>query len=69
LPAETTIDPAVPAVNLKSWILDIDSAVTGTESVPIDKVEELSVDLAERAYRFFRYAVTSDFLTLFQAPS
>jgi uncharacterized protein (TIGR04255 family) len=69
LPAEATIDPGVPSVNVKSWILDIDSAITGTESVPIDKVEELSVDLAERAYRFFRYAVTSDFLTLFQASS
>jgi uncharacterized protein (TIGR04255 family) len=67
LPAGTTIDPTVPATNLKSWILDIDSAVTGNDAVPIDKVEELSADLAERAYRFFRYAVTREFLTVFEA--
>jgi uncharacterized protein (TIGR04255 family) len=67
LPAGTTIDPAVPATNLRSWILDIDSAVTGANAIPIDKIEELSSDLAERAYRFFRYSVTSDFLTLFEA--
>jgi uncharacterized protein (TIGR04255 family) len=67
LPAGTTIDPAVPATNLKSWILDIDSAVTGPDAVPVDKIEELSSDLAERAYRFFRYTVTNDFLTLFEA--
>jgi uncharacterized protein (TIGR04255 family) len=68
LPADTTIDPTVPATTLPSWILDIDSAVSGTEVVTIDRISHLTTDLAERAYRFFRYAVNRDFLKLFEAP-
>jgi len=68
LPAGTTIDPAVPATNLKSWILDIDSAVNEASAIPVGGVKELSEDLAARAYRFFRYAVTYDFLRAFEAP-
>lgn len=68
LPADTTIDLAIPATNLPSWILDIDSAVTGSDVVAADNIGELSTDLAERAYRFFRYAVNRDFLKVFEAP-
>lgn len=68
LPAGTTIDLAVPATDLKSWILDIDSSITGSDVVDAQKVGELAADLAERAYRFFRYAVNRDFLKRFEAP-
>lgn len=68
LPADTTIDLAVPATSLPSWILDIDSAVSGAGVVTADKITDLAADLAERAYRFFRFAVTRDFLKVFEAP-
>jgi len=66
LPAGATIDLAVPATNLPSWILDIDSAVNGGDVVTVDKIGYLATDLAERAYRFFRYAVSRDFLRVFE---
>lgn len=68
LPAGTTIDLAIPATNLPSWILDIDSAVTGSDVVAADRIGDLAADLADRAYRFFRYAVNRDFLKVFEAP-
>jgi uncharacterized protein (TIGR04255 family) len=68
LPAGTTIDLAVPATSLPSWILDIDSAVSGADVVVADKIDDLAADLVERAYRFFRYAVNRDFLKVFEAP-
>jgi uncharacterized protein (TIGR04255 family) len=68
LPAGTTIDLAVPATSLPSWTLDIDSAVSGPGVVAADKISDLATDLAERAYRFFRYAVNRDFLRVFEAP-
>jgi uncharacterized protein (TIGR04255 family) len=68
LPAGTTIDLAVPTTPLRSWILDIDSAVSGGDVVTADKISYLAKDLAECAYRFFRYAVSRDFLRVFEAP-
>ena len=68
LPAGTTIDLAVPATGLPSWILDIDSAVSGADAVVADKISDLATDLAERAYRVFRFAVNRDFLKVFEAP-
>jgi uncharacterized protein (TIGR04255 family) len=67
LPAGTTIDPAVPATPLKSWILDIDSALTGADAIQADDIEDSSWQLAERAYRFFRYIVTTEFIETFKA--
>jgi uncharacterized protein (TIGR04255 family) len=68
LPAGATIDLAVPATNLPSWILDIDSAVSGGDVVTADRISYLATDLAKCAYRYFRYAVNSDFLRVFEAP-
>lgn len=68
LPADATIDLAVPATGLPSWILDIDSAISGADVVVADKISSLAADLAERAYRFFRYAVNRDFLKAFEGP-
>ncbi len=68
LPAGLTIDPTVSPADMKSWILDIDSAMNEASAIPIDSIEELSEDLAARAYRFFRYAVSYDFLRAFEAP-
>lgn len=62
----TTIDPGLlPAINVPSWILDIDvhSAVQRSFSA-----EELSSDfarLSERAYALFRYSMTDDALRFF----
>jgi hypothetical protein len=69
LPAGTTIDlGAIPPTHLPSWILDIDSAVSGSDVVVADKISDLAASLAERAYRVFRYAVNRDFLKAFEAP-
>ena len=70
LPANTTFDPAaIPPINARSWILDIDSAINAVSHVQDNSISALAKDLAERAYRYFRYTVNSDFLEIFGSRS
>ena len=67
LPANTSVDPAVvPAHDYPTWLLDMDSfrefapgSQQGTDM--FEDVRELGL----RAYQFFRWAVTEDFLVAF----
>jgi len=66
LPAGTSIDNVKPAYSYPTWILDMDSFTefgAGTKD-GTDIYEDVR-ELALRAYQFFRWAVTEEFLTSF----
>ncbi|TVR84678.1 MAG: TIGR04255 family protein [Rhodospirillales bacterium] len=69
LPAGATHDPDMaPPVNARSWMLDIDSFTTNELASDEFHPDELigKVDMmANRAYAFFRWSVTPEFLTRF----
>lgn len=65
LPANATIDPSIPGVPTPSWILDLDSY---SEKILIFETGGLikAIDeLSKFGYRFFRWAVTEEFITKF----
>ncbi|AGZ54229.1 TIGR04255 family protein [Mycobacterium kansasii] len=66
LPANTSIDNAVPAYDYPTWLLDMDSfrEFTPGSQQGADIFEDVRA-LALRAYQFFRWAVTEDFLVAF----
>jgi uncharacterized protein (TIGR04255 family) len=66
LPANATIDSAVPAFDYPTWMLDMDSfrEFTPGSQKGADIFEDVRA-LALRAYQFFRWAVTDDFLVAF----
>jgi uncharacterized protein (TIGR04255 family) len=58
LPPGATLDPTlVPAVGT-SWMLDLDVFSSGPDDFDPDRIATLGRRYAERAYRFFRWAVT-----------
>ncbi|NYI80629.1 TIGR04255 family protein [Nocardioides panzhihuensis] len=63
-PGETFL-PSVPALDRHSWLLDLDSFRSFEQ--PTKGVDAVGVarDLGEAAYRFFRWAVTKEFLQHF----
>lgn len=66
MPPGGTFDPSLPALTAKSWVLDIDAFYANQEIHSTAKeIERHSHRLASRAYSFFRWAVTEDFLTHF----
>ena len=69
LPPEATIDLAITPVHTSSWILDIDSFVSDNLGASGAATEDQMVHLASRAYRFFRYSVSDEFLDLFQGAA
>jgi uncharacterized protein (TIGR04255 family) len=68
MPPGATLDPTIAAAVGRSWTLDIDVSIT-TQSADFDPetLRAKGEDLASRAYRFFRWSVTDDFLLLFGA--
>lgn len=63
------LDPSVPPVELASWVLDIDAFRHAEIEFDHDAVAEQVRDMSVRAYRFFRWAVTSAFLDRFGRDS
>ena len=61
LPAGASLDPSVPPVKSTSWVLDLDAAV---ENIDFDRAELMSraVTFGDVIYRYYRWAVTSEFL-------
>lgn len=65
LPPGDTIDPlAVPPMQTVSWLLDIDAFRMVSPRSAVD-VPEVLGEIRQSAYRFFRWAVTDEFLTYF----
>lgn len=63
LPPQTTFDPSVEPSEARSWVLDLDVYTTQQEPFDPDALAARSEAQCERVYRFFRWAVTSEFLT------
>lgn len=66
LPPGGTIDPTLTPEPSRSWIMDIDAFHEQQEIPPTEEdIRATVIALASRAYTFFRWAVTPDFLTYF----
>lgn len=67
LPAGDTYDPfTLPPYPLTSWVLDLDSFRDfGSPQLVSSEVPDIVEDLGRAAYRYFRWAVTDDFLRFF----
>lgn len=67
LPKGATIDPVIPPVDVKSWLLDLDAS--SEARIPLDPVHSVAkaTELASLAYAYFRWAVKPEFLDHFGA--
>jgi len=65
LPAGATLDPAMPSVQERSWVLDIDCYRETLMDFDAQTLTNELDRLSKRAYRFFRWAVTPDGLEMF----
>ena len=62
LPANSTFDPAIPAISEVSWVLDLDMSTTAPEDFSASALARRAQVFAEHIYRFFLWAVTDEFL-------
>jgi uncharacterized protein (TIGR04255 family) len=62
LPPNVSIDPNIEAVPEPSFLLDIDAAVDVPDDFTAERVMAAAALCAGRAYGFFRWAVTPEFL-------
>jgi uncharacterized protein (TIGR04255 family) len=65
LPAQATLDPALAPAEQRAWILDIDAFTRGRERFERARLVAKAEFLAQRVYRFFRWAVQDEFLRAF----
>lgn len=65
LPPGAVLDPTLAPVPETTWVLDLDAFRMGRNAVDPDEVDQHVQQLAERAYRYFRWVVTEEFLTRF----
>ncbi|MEU2163311.1 TIGR04255 family protein [Streptomyces sp. NPDC019208] len=63
MPPNSGFDPALPVLNNRSYVLDLDAyhQEAAMDASPI-AIQSEALKLAERAYRFLRWAVTERFL-------
>lgn len=66
MPAGGSYDPSLPALQQRSWVLDLDAfyQAPAVSSNP-EQVRTKAESLAASAYRFFRWAVKDEFLVQF----
>jgi len=69
LPPFAVLDPTTPATSESSWILDIDIFVEESGDFSTAAITSMNRGFGERAYRFFRWVVTPDFLQRFGGDS
>lgn len=62
LPPQTTFDPSIEPADARSWVLDLDAYTTQQEAFGPEALTARAEALCERVYRFFRWAVTDEFL-------
>ena len=65
VPAGETVDPAVPPVQMASWVLDLDASLEKTAPFDISVVLGEAGRLSDFAYDFFKYVSTEGFLKEF----
>jgi uncharacterized protein (TIGR04255 family) len=61
LPAGAQLDVTLQPLAIPSWVLDLDAFRAAPSIFTKDAVSAHTRELAERAYRFFRWAVTEEF--------
>jgi uncharacterized protein (TIGR04255 family) len=62
LPPQATFDPSVAPADARSWVLDLDAYTGQQEVFDPAALTARAEALCERVYRFFRWAVTDEFL-------
>ena len=62
LPPKATFDPGIEGSEVLSWVLDLDLYTTRQEAFAPDALIAKAEATCERIYRFFRWAVTDEFL-------
>jgi uncharacterized protein (TIGR04255 family) len=62
LPPQATFDPSIEPVDVRSWVLDLDAYTTQQDAFDPATLVARAEQLCERIYRFFRWAVTDEFL-------
>jgi len=67
LPPGAVIDSTLPGINQRSWTFDIDAFVEDANVFDVLAIHDTFKVLGKRAYRYFRWAVTDEFLTEFGA--
>jgi len=65
VPPGSLLDVSTPPVAESSWILDIDSFRHGTLPTNGEALVDVTRDVSDRAYRFFRWATNAAFLERF----
>jgi uncharacterized protein (TIGR04255 family) len=65
LPPGATLDPSLPPSAEESWVLDLDSFRVVKRPFETNVIEQEIRDLSVRAYRYFRWIVTDQFLSHF----
>jgi uncharacterized protein (TIGR04255 family) len=66
LPPQGLIDASMPPIPQPSWVLDIDAFREEAVDFSGDDISASIADLAQRAYRFFRWVLTPESLERFQ---
>lgn len=62
----TTFDPAIAPVDSPSWVLDIDASHGERDFDPAALIDRVQL-FTDRIYRYFRWAVTDEFLNVYGA--
>ena len=68
LPAQATFDPAIDPIDSRSWVLDLDAS-HGERPFDLADAQEQVQNFTDRIYRYFRWAITDEFLKTFGATS
>ncbi len=61
LPEGTSLDPSVPPAKSASWVLDLDASVENLE-FDRDDLLDRAARFGDVIYRYYRWAITDDFL-------
>lgn len=62
LPPQTTYDPAIEPVQVRSWVLDLDCFRAARMAFDPTELSEVAGALSEQSYRLFRWVVKDEFL-------
>lgn len=65
LPAGASVDPTLEALQIASWVLDLDAYHESPISFASRDITDFALRLAGRGYTFFRWSVTEEFLKTF----
>ena len=62
LPPNAVMLPGIDGVDVKTWVLDVDVFTERVKPFSVEDVVSETTVAADHAYRFFRWAVTDEFL-------